>query len=159
MRVTVVLLAAAATVASLAPRALRAQQPPQAPAPAASPAPADAGERRGELLPMEREELQRRVKERCGVGPETPDSFLPWYYHYVLGMELRRAGDDRHALECLKSAVARRPEPKSGARIYGMWFVDYLPYSAIADVNERLGYRDCAEDARRLADALEPRRR
>jgi hypothetical protein len=108
---------------------------------------------------MERAELERRVRDRCGVGGETPDSFLPWYYHYVLGMEYRRAGDDAHALDCLKSAVARRPEPKSGARVYGMWFVDYLPYSALAEVNERLGYRDCAEDARRLATALEPSRK
>ena len=109
-----------------------------------------------ELLPSERAELERRVKSRCGVGAETPDSFLPWYYHYVLGMEYHRAGDEVHALDCLKSAVARRPEPKSGARVYGMWFVDYLPYSALADINEHLGYTDCAEDARRLAAALEP---
>lgn len=108
---------------------------------------------------MERDELQRRVRERCGIGSETPDSFLPWYYHYVLGMEFHRAGDDTHALDCLKSAVARRPEPKNGARIYGLWFLDYLPYSALAEVNDRLGYKDCAEDARRLAAALEPEKK
>lgn len=153
INVTIASFVLAAAVAAPAPGAVARVASAQTAAAAPS---VSAPEPPHELLPMERAELERRVRDRCGVGSETPDSFLPWYYHYVLGMEFHRAGDETHALDCLKSAVARRPQPKSGARVYGMWFVDYLPYTALAEVNERLGYVDCAEDARRLALALEP---
>jgi hypothetical protein len=108
------------------------------------------------LTPMEIAEMEKRVRQRCGVLDEMSGAHLPWYYHYVLGLELQRAGDDAHALECLKEAVSRRPEPKVGARIYGLWFLDYTPYSVLADLNDRLGNSECAADARRLAETLEP---
>ena len=108
------------------------------------------------LTPMEIAEMEKRVRQRCGVMDEMAGAHLPWYYHYVLGLEFKRAGDDSHALECLKEAVSRRPEPKVGARIYGLWFLDYTPYSVLADLNERLGHPECAADARRLAETLEP---
>ena len=111
------------------------------------------------LTPMEITELEKSVRQRCGVGGDMPEAHLPWYSHYVLGLELERAGDDAHALECLKEAVSRRPQPKAGARIYGLWFLDYRPYSVLAGLNDRLGHPECAADARRLADALEPRRK
>lgn len=107
------------------------------------------------LTPMQISEMEGRVRQRCGVRDDMPGAHLPWYYHYVLGLELHRAGDDTHALDCLKEAVSRRPEPKSGVRIYGLWFLDYKPYSALAEVNDRLGNPECAADARLLADALE----
>ncbi len=154
MRYLLVPVACAAVLASAPAQARRqAVPPPSDPSAATEKAPPH------QLLPAERAELEKRVRGRCGVGAETPDSFLPWYYHYVLGMEYHRAGDEIHALDCMKSAVARRPEPKNGARVYGVWFLDYLPYSALADINEHLGYTECAEDARRLAAALEPPRK
>lgn len=103
------------------------------------------------------EELKRNVRQRCGARGEKTEALLPWYYHYVVGEELHRKGHDAEALDYIKTALAKRPDPKAGARVYGVWFIDYLPYSLIADVNDRLGHPDCAADARVLARTLEPR--
>ncbi|MEO6326367.1 MAG: hypothetical protein ABIT01_17465 [Thermoanaerobaculia bacterium] len=111
------------------------------------------------LTPMDISELEKRVRQRCGVVGDMPEAHLPWYYHYVLGLELKRAGSDERALQCLKEAVSRKPEPKAGARIYGLWFLDYTPYSVLAELNDRLGHPECAADARLLADTLEHRKR
>ena len=48
----------------------------------------------------------------------------------------------------------RRPDPQRKARLYGMWFMDYLPYLQIARAHAQLGNRECALDALRLSEEL-----
>ena len=58
------------------------------------------------------------------------------------------------ALDALIDSVDRRPDPQRKARLYGMWFMDYLPYLQIARAHARLGNRECALDALRLSQEL-----
>ena len=71
----------------------------------------------------------------------------PWYFHYELGRDLYRRGDPQRALDALIEAATLRADPGHGARIYGMWFMDYLPYLEIARAHARLGNWDCAQNA------------
>ena len=84
---------------------------------------------------------------RCQLKPETRPQEAPWYFHYELGRDLYRRGDPQRALDALIEAATRRAEPGHGARIYGMWFMDYLPYLEIARAHARLGNWDCAQSA------------
>jgi hypothetical protein len=93
------------------------------------------------------ESLRAEVLARCQLKPETRPQEAPWYFHYELGRSLHRRGDPQRALDALIEAATRRPEPGHGARIYGMWFMDYLPYLEIARAHAQLGNWDCAQSA------------
>jgi hypothetical protein len=64
-----------------------------------------------------------------------------------MGRNLERRGDPQRALDALIEAATQRADPAHGARIYGMWFVDYLPYYEIARAHAKLGNWDCAQNA------------
>ncbi len=122
------------------------------PSPAASPADERPGYVEYERQPVvlsedEYQDVQQRVLARCGLDPATEPRGAPWYYHYELGLELAEHQDPQRALDALIEAVERRPEPKQAARMYGMWFIDYLPYFEIAKQHTVLGNRECALDA------------
>jgi tetratricopeptide (TPR) repeat protein len=109
-------------------------------------------ERRPEVLSdLEYQEVQRHVLTRCQLSAETPPRDAPWYFHYELGLELERLGDPQRALDALLEAVTRRHTPQRQARIYGMWFKDYLPYFAIARLQATLGNWQCVADALALS--------
>ncbi len=93
------------------------------------------------------ESLRAEVLARCQLKPETRPQEAPWYFHYELGRSLYRRGDPQRALDALIEAATLRAEPGHGARIYGMWFMDYLPYLEIARAHARLGNWDCAQNA------------
>jgi hypothetical protein len=99
------------------------------------------------LSDREVEDLRAEVLARCQLKPETRPQEAPWYFHYELGRDLFRRGDPQRALDALIEAATRRTEPGHGARIYGMWFMDYLPYLEIARAHARLGNWDCAQNA------------
>ena len=99
------------------------------------------------LSDREAEDLRAEVLARCQLKPETRAQDAPWYFHYELGRDLYRRGDPQRALDALIEAATRRAEPGHGARIYGMWFMDYLPYLEIARAHARLGNWDCAQNA------------
>ena len=133
--------------------------------PASPPAPATAEKTEGKpgfknyprrtptLSDEEHKRLQQQVLARCRI-PSSGSKSWPWYYYYELGSELSRQGDHQRALDALIEAVNRRPDPQHYARIYGMWFVDYVPYLQIARAHARLGNRDCAADALTLSERL-----
>jgi hypothetical protein len=99
------------------------------------------------LSEPEVEDLRAEVLARCQLKPETRPQDAPWYFHYELGRNLYRRGDPQRALDALIEAATQRAEPGHGARIYGMWFMDYLPYLEIARAHARLGNWDCAQNA------------
>lgn len=99
------------------------------------------------LSDREAEDVRAEVLARCQLKPETRPQEAPWYFHYELGRNLYRRGDPQRALDALIEAATRRAEPGHGARIYGMWFMDYLPYLEIARAHARLGNWDCAQSA------------
>ncbi len=105
------------------------------------------------VLPQrEFEELGRVVLGRCGLDPRTEFSQAPWYFHYELGLELARRGDPQRAVSALVDATDRRPDPRYGTRIYGMWFLDYQPYIQIAKLHAQLGNWRCASDALKVSE-------
>jgi hypothetical protein len=132
--------------------------PAFAQAPPAGTAPAKAGksneprykdyERKPVVLSdREVEELRAEVLARCQLKPDTKPQEAPWYFHYELGRDLEKRGDPQRALDALIEAATLRADPAHGARTYGMWFVDYLPYFEIARAHAKLGNWDCAQNA------------
>ena len=125
--------------------AARADEPP--PDSGSRPAYADFP-RRPEVLPeAEVVEIERELKVRCGLPPTVASSSAPWYFHYELALEMDERGDPQRALDALVAATERRAEPRQGARMYGMWFIDYLPYYHLAKTHAELGNWACAFDA------------
>ncbi|HVR06575.1 MAG TPA: hypothetical protein VMW75_00880 [Thermoanaerobaculia bacterium] len=124
-----------------------------APAPDASPAPPAAQdyktfERKPTVLSDEElSRLRAVVLSRCGLAPATRPAEAPWYFHYELGLELERRGDQQRALDALLEAAARKARPARMSRMYGMWFRDYQPYFEIAKAHAALGNWQCAADA------------
>jgi len=104
---------------------------------------------------MELEIIRDRVLRRCGLTSRLARNKLPWYFHYEYGIELIRAGAAGYAVEPLQLTANLRSEPARNARMYGMWFVDYLPYYQISLAYSELGEWDNAWDAIRLSEAQE----
>jgi tetratricopeptide (TPR) repeat protein len=131
-----------------------AEEPPAAPPAAAGKAGfRDYTPKPAVLTEEETKKLQQQVLQRCRIPTSGSDRW-PWYYYYELGSEMSRRGDHQRALDALVEAVNRRPEPQHYARVYGMWFVDYVPYLQIARAHARLGNRECAADALRLSESM-----
>jgi hypothetical protein len=99
--------------------------------------------------------IRREVLSRCRLPADSKAADAPWYFHYELGLSLLGDhGDPQRALDALIDSVDRRPEPQRKARLYGMWFLDYLPYIQIAKAHAQLGNRECALDALRLSQEM-----
>ena len=122
-------------------------------APAADPPPTGAPgytvfERRPAVLSDEDyTQVKGEVLDRCQLDKDTPLRQAPWYLHYEMGLELAHRGDPQRALSAFLEATERRHTSKRKARIYGMWFKDYLPYYQIARTHSMLGNWECAADA------------
>ena len=99
------------------------------------------------LSDAEYAEVQDQVLEQCGLDEDIPLRQAPWYLHYEMGLELVEREDPQRALDAFIEASERRHTSKRKARIYGMWFKDYLPYYQIARAHSMLGNWECASDA------------
>ncbi len=97
--------------------------------------------------------LQQDVLTGCHLGAGEAER-APWYFHYELGLELEKRGDHQRALDAFVESASRRAQPQHLARIYGVWFMDYLPYFQIARAHARLGNLECARDAFALSRRL-----
>lgn len=96
--------------------------------------------------------IRQRVLRKCGLAADVAPDKLPWYFHYEFALELLDAGHAQQALTVLYRSTAKRTIPKRGARMYGMWFVDYLPYYQIAATHAQLGNWTCARQALEKAE-------
>lgn len=99
----------------------------------------------------EAELLRAQVLRRVAPPGDDGRDMLPWYFHYEYGLELLDAGDPQRALDELILAAGKRETSARKSRMYGMWFVNYLPYYRIAQAHSQLGNWRCAMDAMRLS--------
>lgn len=128
-------------------------EPPGATAPGEKPRYEVFGRKPPVIPEQEFKRIQDQVLARCHLSLGKPER-APWYYHYELGLELGRRGDNQRALDAFIDAAHRRPQSQRLARTYGVWFVDYLPYLQIAKAHARLGNRLCALDALSFSERL-----
>jgi hypothetical protein len=126
--------------------------PSPAQAPASEPTYRDFERRPATLSEADFEHLKTAVMSRCHVPEGTDLATAPWYFHYEMGLELEKKGDPQRALDAFIAALDRRSEPQHGTRMYGMWFIDYLPYLEIAKAHAVLGNWQCVADALRLSE-------
>jgi hypothetical protein len=105
------------------------------------------------LTPAAAEALRRKVLEQCGLADARGEN-LPWYFHFEFGRSLLDAGDAQRAVGQLSQAAELNPTPRSGKRMYGMWYVDYFPYYQLAMAHAQLGNWPCAADAIQLSHAM-----
>lgn len=98
--------------------------------------------------------LQRDVVERSPAFRSVPLGRAPWYFHYEVGLELERQGDPQRALDAFLEAANKKTDSKRRARLYGVWFKDYLPYFAIARTHVTLGNWECAASALQVSQGF-----
>jgi tetratricopeptide (TPR) repeat protein len=91
------------------------------------------------LTENEVEIIKAQVLRRCSLSNKIEDNKLPWYFHYEFGVDLMEAGDANRALNSFVLGANVREDPRRGKRMYGMWYVDYLPYYQIALAHTQLG--------------------
>ena len=139
------------TLACVLALAWNADSLAQATAPAASPVLTTSRvEGPVSLTPQAAEELRRKVLIQCGL-PADHSGSLPWYFHFEFGRSLLSAGDARRAVVQLTQSIDMNPSPAPEQRMYGMWYVDYLPYFQLAQAHARLGNWPCAANALELS--------
>jgi tetratricopeptide (TPR) repeat protein len=102
----------------------------------------------------EAERIRDQVLRKCALAADVDDNKLPWYFHYLYGEALMDAGDPRRALDAFTLGANVREEPKRNKRMYGMWYVDYLPYFQIALAHARLGHWESARSALEMSNLL-----
>jgi hypothetical protein len=100
------------------------------------------------------EMIRERVLERCGLSSKLAQNKLPWYFHYEFGVELMKEGATDLAIEPLQMTANLKSEPSRGTRMYGMWFVNYLPYYQISLAYSQLGEWDKAWDALQMSESM-----
>lgn len=91
--------------------------------------------------------IRAQVLKRCSLSSKVSDNKLPWYFHYEYGRNLMEAGDSQRALEAFTMGANLSEDPRRDKRMYGMWFIDYLPYYQIALAHSKLGDWESAQHA------------
>jgi tetratricopeptide (TPR) repeat protein len=99
------------------------------------------------LSDTEYQQLRKQVAARCGVPDDVTSSRAPWYFHYELALVLARQGDPQRSVEALIVSTDHKPQPQRQARMYGMWFTDYIPFYWLAREHALLGNWECVTDA------------
>lgn len=77
--------------------------------------------------------------KRCASSISRADDKLPWFFYYQCGVDLMKAGDAKMAVSAFEMGAKALDDPRRGKRMYGMWFVDYLPYYQMALAYSQLG--------------------
>jgi hypothetical protein len=103
---------------------------------------------------VELEIIRERVLKRCGLSSRLAENKLPWYFHYEFGMELIKEGAAAQAIEPLQMTANLKSESARGTRMYGMWFVNYLPYYQMSLAYSELGEWELAWDALQMSEQL-----
>ncbi len=98
--------------------------------------------------------ISEQVRHRGNI-PQMEFHSYPWYYHYELGLEMKKKNDWQRALESFLDALDHRQKPSKLARTYGVWFINYHPYYEIGLAHYHLGNWSCAVNAFQLSENLE----
>jgi tetratricopeptide (TPR) repeat protein len=96
--------------------------------------------------------IRERVLNRCELSSKLADNKLPWYFHYENGVELLNKGSTEQAIEPLQMTANLRTEAQRGTRMYGMLFVNYLPYFQMSLAYSELGQWDKAWEALQMSE-------
>ena len=107
-----------------------------------------------DLTEQQLQDIRKRVLKRCGVSSKLASNRLPWYFHYEFGVELVKHGAADEAIEPLRMTANLKPESMRDARMYGAWFINYLPYYQMSLAYSELGDWDSAWDAIRMSENL-----
>jgi len=99
------------------------------------------------LSDNEVELIRAQVLNRCAIDSKLSKNKLPWYFYYEFGMDLMKAGDAKRAIEAFQLGANLREDPSRNKRMYGMWYIDYLPYYQIALAHSKLGEWQQAHEA------------
>jgi len=99
------------------------------------------------LSDNEVELIRAQVLNRCAIDSKLVKNKLPWYFYYEFGVDLMKAGDARRAVESFQLGANLREDPSRNKRMYGMWYVDYLPYYQLALAHSKLGEWEQAHEA------------
>lgn len=103
------------------------------------------------LSEVEAELVRARVLKRCALSEDVAENRLPWYFHYLLGLEYSDEGDGERALLAFQMGANIRENPGRNKRLYGMWYLDYLPYFQIARIQAEKGDWTSAREALNLS--------
>lgn len=91
------------------------------------------------------ESTPAKILKRCTNAAKMEE--LPWYFHYKCGVDLMKAGDAQRAVESFSMGANVREDSARSKRMYGMWYIDYLPYYQIALAQSQLGDWESARAA------------
>ena len=96
-----------------------------------------------------------QVIRRCISSSQRPENNkLPWIFHYQCGIELMKAGDAQRAIDSFEIGANALEDPRRGKRMYGMWFIDYLPYYQMALAHSQLGEWQNAYNALKISETF-----
>lgn len=84
---------------------------------------------------------------RCAATITRTDDKLPWFFYYQCGVELLKAGNAEMAVSAFEMGALAHEDPRRGKRMYGMWYIDYLPYYQMALAHSQLGNWESANAA------------
>lgn len=90
---------------------------------------------------------QSDVLNQAELASRIAANKLPWYYFYEKGVKALKADAASEAITALQMAVLLKPESAREVRMYGMWFVDYLPYFYLSMAFKESGDLDLAGQA------------
>lgn len=85
--------------------------------------------------------------KRCISALDRSDDNLPWFVYYQCGVDLMKAGEAKLAITALETGANALEDPRRGKRMYGMWYIDYLPYYQMALAYSKLGNWESANAA------------
>ena len=98
--------------------------------------------------------IKEEIRIRCRLR-QADEAAYPWYYHYEVGLAMKKKNDWQRALDSFLVALDHRDRPQRLSRIYGMWFMDYFPYYNIGLAHYHLQNWKCAVNSFQLSQMLE----
>ena len=109
--------------------------------------PVSIAERSYSISDNEAKIIRSQVLKRCALSSKVSTNKLPWYFHYEYGKDLLEAGDSERAIDAFTLGANISEDPGRDKRMYGMWYVDYIPYYQIALAHSQLGDWESARHA------------
>lgn len=91
--------------------------------------------------------IEEKTIKRCISSITKADDKLPWFFYYQCGVELMEREEAQMAVKAFEMGAKAVDDPRRGKRMYGMWFVDYLPYYQMALAHSQLGNWESANNA------------